>query len=137
MIFRTLDIIVVAAMLGTAAWTFKVKHDSEQALERVAALQDEIRRERETIDLLRADWSLLTSPDRLEMLVERHGEELKLNQAEPRQFVTIDDIPARPAEVLAPEDVPEHALKTGLDRQTITGTVTPGGLTSPQDRGGM
>jgi cell division protein FtsL len=96
MIVRTVDIIMVAALLGAASWTFKVKNDSERAHAKVAELERQIEREREAVDLLRADWSLLTSPDRLQALVERHNGELGLEDARPEQFVGIEEVPVKP-----------------------------------------
>lgn len=122
---RTLDFIMIAALIGTAGYTFKVKHDAEQAAARVETLETRLRLEREAIDILKADWSLLTSPDRLEKLVERHKEELGLEPASPRQIVTIDKIPEKLPE-LAPIDGEElpvdgRAASTGDD--TVTGSI--------------
>jgi cell division protein FtsL len=129
MIVRTFDIIVVAALLGSATWTFKVKNDSERAHERVAELERQIEREREAVDLLRADWSLLTSPDRLQALVERHREELGLETARPEQFVDIEEVPSRPLSSPEPDGsaVIEHAdaAETGPDEisRILTGAI--------------
>jgi hypothetical protein len=122
---RTLDLIMIAALIGTAGYTFKIKHDAEQAAARVETLETRMRLEREAIDILRADWSLLTSPDRLEKLVERHKEELGLEPATPRQIVTIDKIPQRPPE-LAPidgEDLPEDGREASTGDGTVTGSI--------------
>jgi hypothetical protein len=127
---RTLDIIMIGVLIAGAGYTFKVKHDAEQAVARVESLETRIRLEREAIDILKADWSLLTSPDRLEALIKRHQEELGLEPLSPRQIVTIDKIPQRQPDLLpidgegtAPDrrdaeaEVPEEA-----DR-TLTGSV--------------
>ncbi len=123
MIVRFVDILAVTALLGGVAWTFKVKNDSEHAFARVAALERQIEREREAIDLLKADWSLLTSPDRLERLVDRHSIELGLEQAQPKQFIRLHEIPVR----LAPPQEPErHALDAPepvLQVPAITGSI--------------
>jgi hypothetical protein len=126
---RTLDFIMIAALIGTAGYTFKIKHDAEQAAARVETLETRLRLEREAIDILKADWSLLTSPDRLERLVERHKEELGLEPASPRQIVTIDKIPERPPE-LAPidgEELPadgrEASTADGPGDDTVTGSI--------------
>jgi hypothetical protein len=118
-------LIMIAALIGTAGYTFKIKHDAEQAAARVETLETRMRLEREAIDILKADWSLLTSPDRLEKLVERHKEELGLEPATPRQIVTIDKIPQRPPE-LAPidgEDLPEDGREASTGDGTVTGSI--------------
>lgn len=122
MIFRTIDIVMIGALMVGVTWTFKVKNESERALARVAELEARIEAEREAIDLLRADWSLLTSPDRLEKLVERHSEDLKLEQAQPSRIVTFDDLPMK-----WPEPVPrtlDEAMIGAPDTDTITGGIS-------------
>jgi hypothetical protein len=101
---RTLDIVMIGALIAGAGWTFKVKHDAEQAVARVETLETRIRLEREAIEILKADWSLLTSPERLEALIERYKDELMLDHAQPRQIVTFDKIPEKPPEILPPLD---------------------------------
>ena len=58
--FRTLDIILVVVMTAVAAVTYTLKHQAELKLEEVHKIEAEIKLEHDTIDLLRADWALLT-----------------------------------------------------------------------------
>jgi hypothetical protein len=134
---RTLDIVMIGALIAGAGWTFKVKHDAEQAVARVETLETRIRLEREAIDILKADWSLLTSPDRLEALLERYKDELMLDHAQPRQIVAIDKIPEKQPEILPPLDGPVDGADDagGSDRadaQTDAGAVT-GSVAKPDD----
>ena len=122
---RTLDFIMIAALIATAGYTFKVKHDAEQAAIRVETLETRIRLEREAIDILKADWGLLTSPDRLEKLVERHKEELGLEPTAPHQIVTLDKIPQKLPE-LAPidgEPLPADGRSADNGDGTVTGSI--------------
>jgi len=122
MIFRTIDIVMIGALMVGVTWTFKVKNESERALARVAELEARIEAEREAIDLLRADWSLLTSPDRLEKLVERHSEDLKLEQSDPANIVTFDSLPSKRFDPV-PRTLDE-AMIGELDTDTITGGIS-------------
>jgi len=97
--FRTTDMILIAAMLGAAGVTFKLKHDAEDRLAHIRKLEAEIRYEEDTLDLLKADWALLTQPGRLQRLVEAFAEDLALHSVEPRQFASLGDLPLRPFEV--------------------------------------
>jgi hypothetical protein len=128
MVVRTIDIILIAALLGGVAWTFKVKNDSEDALARMAALERKIAHEREVIDLLRADWSLLTSPERLERLVERYNDALGLIEARPQQFVTLSDVPEKSPliqfETLTAQE--RQAAVSPLDAWLVTGSTSHG-----------
>ncbi|MCG6857262.1 MAG: hypothetical protein LJE67_04270 [Salaquimonas sp.] len=122
--FRTLDVVMVAAVIAAASWTFKVKYDSEAAKARVAKLEKRLEIEKEAIDILNADWSLLTSPDRLKKLVERYQDDLQLQPTEPEMVGTLDDVPMAdqmPAEV---QDRMREAQSDGAaDRGTITGSI--------------
>jgi hypothetical protein len=90
--FRTTDVILIAVMVGAAGLTFKVKHDAELKLEEVRRIEAEIRTEEDTIDVLKADWSFLTQPDRLQRLVETYNTELQLVPVEPDQISSMDRI---------------------------------------------
>ncbi len=61
---RTFDIILIGLMITAAAVTYKIKHDAENQMAQVNKLQRMITDEKDTIDLLKADWSLLTQPNR-------------------------------------------------------------------------
>jgi hypothetical protein len=92
---RSFDILMIVALIAGAAWTFKIKSDSEAALQRAAVLERQIELEREAIDLLRADWSLLTSPDRLQKLVDRYKAELDLEPVAATHIGKASEIPLR------------------------------------------
>ncbi len=69
---RLLHLIVVAALVCAAAYVYKIKFDSTLQAERVAKLRSEIRRERDVIAALRAEWSQLDNPTRIQALAHRH-----------------------------------------------------------------
>lgn len=94
--FRTSDIVLIAAMVGAAAFTYQTKHDAENQFDVVRKLEAQIRFEEDTIDLLKADWSLLTQPSRLQKLSQVYESELKLQPVDARQIVGLDDLPVRP-----------------------------------------
>jgi len=93
--FRTLDMALVAVMIAAAAMTYKIKHDAEGRLTEIRKLRVAIQQEKDTIELLRADWSLLTQPVRLQALAERYGEELGLKPLAARAIVDASDLPVR------------------------------------------
>ena len=64
--------------------------------ERVAKLSGQLRRERDAIATLRAEWAKLDTPGRIQGLAERH---LALRPILPTQFDNLDNLPARPPEV--------------------------------------
>ena len=76
--FRTSDIVLIAVMVSAAAFTYKTKHEAENWQAEVRRLQQQIRFEEDTTDLLRADWSLLTQPSRLQRLTGVPAPRVKL-----------------------------------------------------------
>ncbi len=106
---RPLDFIMIGAMLTAATVTYQIKHDTDNKAAEVRRLEAEIKLEKDTIDLLKADEALLTQPNRLERLVETYAAELQLVPTEPTQL-------ARPMELPMPKDqvpVPEGEEKDG------------------------
>lgn len=121
--FRTSDIVLIAVMVSAAAMTYKIKREAEEQRTQVHQLQAQIRTEEDTIDLLKADWSLLTQPARLQKLVDLYKAQLNLEPVDGHQFVTLGDLPARPVTI---EDLTADAAGGAVDAgpdQTITGAV--------------
>jgi hypothetical protein len=95
MIRRILNIVLFIAMIVGAAVTYDMKHKAELAADHNARLAAEIAKEKDSIALLRAEWSLLTQPSRLQTLVDKYADHFKLQPFSPSQIATIDDIPVR------------------------------------------
>jgi cell division protein FtsL len=95
---RLLHLVVMAALVCAAVYVYKIKFDSTLQAERVAKLRTEIRRERDAIASLRAEWSQLDNPIRIQGLAQRH---LTLKPVEATQFDAFDRLPDRPADAVA------------------------------------
>lgn len=87
---------LVAVMIAGAASVYQLKYEVELAAGHLAAVKRDIEKEKEAIALLQAEWSLLNQPSRLQALVERHGEYLKLAPLTASQIGTLADVPDRP-----------------------------------------
>ncbi|WP_333630807.1 cell division protein FtsL, partial [Agrobacterium cavarae] len=90
---RTLDLILVGVMVSAAVVTYSIKHQADLKLESVKKLEAEIKLERDTIDLLRADWALLTQPNRLHRLVNAYQADLQLTPTLPTQLAQPQELP--------------------------------------------
>ena len=99
--------VLIAVMVCAAGFTYMTKHDAEAELSKLRQLEAAIRFEEETIDVLRADWSLLTQPARLQKLAETYREELHLVPVEAHQIASVDELPQRPLRI---EDIVEDAM---------------------------
>jgi hypothetical protein len=121
-VFRSSDIVLIAVMVSAAAMTYKIKRDAEEQQDMVHRLQVQIRTEEDTIDLLKADWSLLTQPARLEKLVATYQAQLGLEQVGPHQIVSIDDVPQKPVTIESLTAQNGQGAADGKDH-TVTGAV--------------
>jgi hypothetical protein len=106
-VFRTSDIVLIAVMVSAAALTYKTKREAEEQLAAVQKIQAQIHYEEETIDLLKADWSLLTQPSRLQKLADVYKSQLGLEPVNARQIGSLDDIPVKPVTI---EDLSSQRL---------------------------
>ena len=121
--FRTSDIVLIAVMVGAAAFTYKTKDEAENQLKAVNKIEAQIRFEEDTIDLLKADWSLLTQPSRLQKLSQVYESELKLQPVDARQIVGLNDLPVRPLSI---EDITRESfggIAEAAPDQTMTGGI--------------
>jgi hypothetical protein len=116
--------ILIAVMVGAAAFTYKTKQEAEHELAAVRKLESSIRFEKDSIDLLQADWSLLTQPARLQKLAEAYQADLQLQPVQPHQFARLAEVPLRP---LGIKDIIGRSLEATLDGgapdETTTGAV--------------
>jgi cell division protein FtsL len=97
---RLINLVVVVALVLAAAYVYKIKFDSTVQAERVAKLRAEIRRERDAVAGLRAEWAQLDNPTRIQGLARRH---LALKPIEATQTDTIERLPDRPPDLVPPD----------------------------------
>jgi cell division protein FtsL len=111
---RFVNICLVLGLVALAYVIYQVKYET-RALDRdIAGLNKKIEEERDAIAVLRAEWSLLNRPERIERLAKKY---LKLAPSKPAQLVTIDTVTDRdfdrlrlevatPADEMAPQAKP-------------------------------
>ena len=92
---RTTDIALFTLMIVAAAGTYKIKAEANQKQNEIRRIEKQIAFEEDTIDLLEADWAMLTQPERLQRLAEKHAGELSLQPIEARQVVSVRDVPEK------------------------------------------
>lgn len=111
---RWLQVVSVIAATGAAVFVFQVKYRAEAVAEQASRLQREVDQENETVSLLKAEWSLLNQPARVQDLVGRHADVLKLQPLDPVQITKLEQLPMRPK---GPEPVDEEALSAILGEE--------------------
>ena len=123
--FRTVDMILIAAMVAAAAFTYQTKHEAESVKRNIHALGEKIRHEQDTIDILNADWALLTQPARIQVMAEKFAGELGLEPVAPIQIGDIASLPLRPVDLEHGGNGLSEALAE-LGRDSVkTGAVEP------------
>jgi hypothetical protein len=115
---RFVHLIVVAALVSAAAYVYKIKFEATLQAEQVAKLRAEIRRERDAVAALRAQWAQLDNPDRIQGLSQRH---LQLRAIQPTQFDQIDRLPEKAANSSAAD--PIGALIENVEPDVPTGSI--------------
>ena len=99
---RIINIVVIAALVVSASWVYKIKFEATVQAEGVAKLRSHIRKERDQIAILRAEWARLDRPDRIQTLAQRH---LNMKPVQVAQFDTFDSLPERPRQIVPPGTV--------------------------------
>lgn len=94
---RMLNFVLIGLMLVGAGIVYDLKYEAGLATSRVAKITRKIDAERDVIATLKAEWSLLNQPKRLQDLAQRYRSYLELDPLDPTQIGTIDDIPFKPA----------------------------------------
>jgi hypothetical protein len=119
---RLLNTMVIGALILAAIFVYKIKFDSTLQAERVGKLASELRRERDALATLRAEWAKLDTPGRIQGLAFRH---LALRPIVPTQFDNLDQLPERPpVMVRPPNDDPIGAMIAPAGPDDTTGSIT-------------
>lgn len=113
---RILNALALVAMIGTATWAYSVKYETILVAEKLKKREAELRKERDAIQVLAAEWELLNRPARLAAIAKP---EAGMQQLSARQVVNARDLPAA-----AP--VKADALDT-----LLTGSIPPAPKPAP------
>jgi cell division protein FtsL len=70
--WRILHPVMIVCLVAAAVGLYKVKYESTYEAQQAARLRSEIRSEREKIASLRAEWTRLAAPQRIQALAARH-----------------------------------------------------------------
>ena len=89
---RILNVIAVAALIGSAGYAYQIKYETAYYAEKLAKIRHALQRERDDIGVLRAEWAHLTRPERLQALSARF---LNLQAPALVQVVRANDLPAK------------------------------------------
>ena len=118
---RLLNFCVLALLVAAAAYVYEIKFESTLRAERVAKMRGDIRRERDAIAALRAEWATLENPARIQGLAQRH---LPLRPADAAQYDPLDNLPERPPPIVQRRPTMRSATAIeDLDPAAATGSL--------------
>lgn len=111
---RLFTLLGIVIALSAAVGLYKVKMRTAELGDQMRAVSREIAREEEAISVLKAEWSLLNQPDRLQALAERY---LDLQPIEIGQIIRVnglaDDATSEPDfNPIADDDAPSVVAAT-------------------------
>ncbi|NKB49449.1 MAG: hypothetical protein GKS02_08800 [Alphaproteobacteria bacterium] len=124
---RPATLIIFGLAVFAGAMLFGVAFEVSNLEDRLTGLNKEITRDRDAIHVLRAEWSYLNQPERLDGLSQRH---LELRPLEGRQFSDIAALPMRPNRVPTPTTDPVSAETAPAIAALVN--AEPGGLPSAE-----
>jgi hypothetical protein len=124
MTMRVLHLFVIVALIVAAAYVYDIKFEATMQAEHLSRLRGEVKRERDAIAALRAEWARLASPGRIEDLAQRH---LPLKPLDAHQIDTLAELPERPK---PPQSEPVDPIAA------LIGDADDGPTASVNERGG-
>ena len=113
---RPAALILFALSIIAGGVLFGVAFEVSALEERLIALNQEITRDRESIHVLRAEWSYLNQPERLEGLSRRYLElqPLKGSQISAITALPLRPVPGLPPAVATPQEAAPAAPETAI-----------------------
>ena len=94
---RVVNIILVVLMIVGAGLTYDLKHRAQDTARRVARLNNNIAKEKEAIAELKAEWSMLSQPARLQALVAKYQDHFRLEPFAAAQMAGLAELPTKEA----------------------------------------
>ena len=91
--WRLLNLVAVAVLIGSAVYAYSIKYETILYAEQILKVRHQIATEQDGIERLRAEYAILTRPERLQALAEQN---LGLKPLALNQIVDAGDLPVPP-----------------------------------------
>ena len=88
--WRLLHVLAIGALVAAAVYVYSVKYQTIYASEQIVKKRHLIAKERDAINILRAEYAFLTRPDRLQTLADK---QLDMQPLSLHQIVKAADLP--------------------------------------------
>jgi cell division protein FtsL len=114
---RFLNVVAIVALVGSAVYAYSIKYQTILRAEQITKLKHKVKAEQDAIAVLRAEWSFLTRPERVQELADKY---LDLQQLAVGQIVVAQSLPEKQERV--------DSIGRKLDALGLGGSATtPGG----------
>ncbi len=99
---RFLNIVAILALVGSAVYAYSIKYQTSYRAEQIVKTKLEIKAEHDAIAVLRAEWSFMTRPERVQQLADRYldlqpltADKIETAHALPERAPHVDAIAAK------------------------------------------
>jgi cell division protein FtsL len=93
---RFLNVVAILGLIGSAVYAYTIKYQTILRAEQITKLQHKVKAEQDAIAVLRAEWSFLTRPERVQQLADQY---LDLEPLGVAKIVTAQSLPEKPERV--------------------------------------
>ena len=121
--WRLMHALAIAALIGSAAYVYGVKYRTIYASEQLVKTRHLVAREKDAINLLRAEYAHLARPDRIQALAES---KLGLQGVMLSQIAKVTDLPEAMPKV---DSIGRTLESLGLLKDSATPSEAVGGAT--------
>ncbi|MEI9915282.1 MAG: hypothetical protein WDN29_05090 [Methylovirgula sp.] len=124
---RFLNVLAIAALVGTAIFAYSVKYETMFRAEKIVQLREKLQKQTDEIGTLRAEWEHVSRPERIATLADQF---LQLQTPALTQIVPPSGLPDKGP---AHDDIAQKLDALGLDSvsntpvdRMATGQISPG-----------
>jgi hypothetical protein len=125
LMWRFMHAAAIAALIGSAAYVYGIKYRTIYASEQLVKTRHLIDKEKDAINLLRAEYAHLARPDRVQTLSDS---KLGLQPLALSQIATVDELPEARPKV---DSIGRTLESLGFMRDTATPRVAAADATPP------
>ncbi|MGL4812968.1 MAG: cell division protein FtsL [Beijerinckiaceae bacterium] len=129
MILRIMHVAAIGALLSSALYAYTIKYETTLLGEKLAKLKHRVQREKDAIAILRAEWQLLNTPERLQEFAKRTPDLIPLQV---HQIGSIAELPMKQDKA---DEIGKKLDLLGLAEPTQTPRETTGSVTSSRGAG--
>jgi len=125
MILRLMHAAAIAALIGSAAYVYGVKYQTIYAAEQLMKTRHLLAREKDAINLLRAEFAHLSRPDRIEALADM---KLGMQPLALTEIATVAELPDAQPKI---DSIGRTLEELGFLKDNATPAAVAGGETPP------